>query len=155
MMHPLFANIMVFHTLTFRKLIGMLGFYSKDFFTSQISSARIKKLNSICRYYEAKQIPNFLLAAPVLSTLGLASLRHAKSYVRLIKSTTPLHKDKLTDRHCSLQRRSIFEMKAITYENILELSLACHGLFLTLFCLYFIHVQVRWVVESIKLRNYS
>ncbi|CAL8096166.1 unnamed protein product [Orchesella dallaii] len=68
-------------------------------------------------YFQLKQVPNFILAAPVLTVLG-----------RLSWSTFKL---------------AFNEMKSkMTPSVVYECLQAAHGLFLTLFCFFFVHVQV-------------
>ncbi|ODN05897.1 GPI mannosyltransferase 2, partial [Orchesella cincta] len=69
------------------------------------------------KYFELKQLPNFILAAPVLIALGSQSWSSFKL--------------------------SLFELKShMTPVGIYECLQAAHGLFLTVFCFLFVHVQV-------------
>ncbi|CAG7830985.1 unnamed protein product [Allacma fusca] len=69
------------------------------------------------RYFEMKQLPNFILAAPVLFTLGKHSLPGLFEFI------------------CSIIRRRDFSSLDLA-------STSLHGSFLTVFCLTSMHVQV-------------
>lgn len=79
------------------------------------------------RYYQLKQTPNFLLAAPILSIL----LYYCFNYVRMnfrYSLYLGLFETKINNK-ITLFERQIFPF-------------IIHGLFLTLFCLFFVHIQV-------------
>lgn len=81
------------------------------------------------RYYEFKQIPNFLLAAPVVTIILVNSMKYFAQ----------------NKRYC--WRLGIFKLKSVVFR---ETSVADQNLFvfvvhaaaLTIFCCLFIHVQV-------------
>ncbi|XP_020296329.1 GPI mannosyltransferase 2 [Pseudomyrmex gracilis] len=79
-------------------------------------------------YYNFKQIPNFILAFPIL----YITLRCAKEFVRE-------HKDELYS--LGLFDRKTKRESAQTYPLIMFVFVA-HGLFLTIFCLLFAHIQI-------------
>lgn len=82
------------------------------------------------RYYEFKQIPNFLLALPILFIMLRCSYRYFSDNARLLLSFFGRRRE---------------EDAPIARPNRLPLGMfvfIVHGLFLTLFSILFVHIQV-------------
>lgn len=73
------------------------------------------------KYYELKQIPNFILALPILSFLLWNCVIYLKHFLRNLMPT-----------HSLIQL--IKDYKTLPY--------VIHALFLTLFCIFFAHIQI-------------
>ncbi|KAL0125434.1 hypothetical protein PUN28_004511 [Cardiocondyla obscurior] len=83
------------------------------------------------RYYQLKQIPNFILALPILYIM-----------LQCIKEFTYQYKDKLYLLgffDCETKNKSTVERKKYPLNMFV---FVIHGLFLTIFCLCFVHIQV-------------
>lgn len=86
----------------------------------------------LLRYYQFKQIPNFILALPILYIMS-----------RCIKEFICEYRDEL-------YLLGFFDSKALKSASATEAKkypvntfvFVTHGLFLTIFCLFFIHIQV-------------
>lgn len=74
-------------------------------------------------YYELKQIPNFLLAAPALSLIIHSSISY------LVKNL-------------DITIRLGFELKSSFTDTAKQFVYVVHALFLAIFCLLFVHIQV-------------
>lgn len=70
------------------------------------------------KYYEFKQIPNFLLAFPMISFMLIKSIKFVKNNIKKILTL------------------------AILIDDFCIFPFVLHGLFLTIFCLFFVHIQV-------------
>jgi len=82
------------------------------------------------KYYQFKQIPNFILAFPILYIM-----------LRCIKEFACEYKNELYLLGLFENNKTTSESKVKKYPlNIF--SFAVHGLFLTLFCLFFVHIQI-------------
>lgn len=74
-------------------------------------------------YYELKQIPNFLLATPTLILIIHSSICY------LI-------------RNSDITMRFGLEFKSSSYDKAKQFVYVVHVLFLSIFCLFFVHIQV-------------
>ncbi|KAK9888819.1 hypothetical protein WA026_001042 [Henosepilachna vigintioctopunctata] len=81
------------------------------------------------RYYEFKQVPNFLLAAPILGFFMYNCKKYfTKSYPKCI---------------LEIFKFDINQIKSnVIFENSLLYVFMIHGVFLSVFCMFFIHIQV-------------
>lgn len=83
------------------------------------------------KYYQFKQIPNFILALPILYIMS-----------RCIKEFICEYRDELYLLgffDCKAKNESTIEVKKYPMNMFV---FVVHGLFLTMFCLFFIHIQV-------------
>lgn len=80
------------------------------------------------RYYQWKQIPNFIIAAPALTLI----LYFCFNYVRT-NTGYCLHLG-LFDSKATTKKITLFERQIFPF--------VMHGIFLALFCLFFVHIQV-------------
>ncbi|RLU26327.1 hypothetical protein DMN91_000121 [Ooceraea biroi] len=83
------------------------------------------------RYYQLKQIPNFILAFPILYIM----LRYVKEFVSEYRSELFL----LGFFDSEARSESSTKMKKYPLNMFV---FVIHGLFLTIFCLLFVHIQV-------------
>lgn len=89
------------------------------------------------RYYEVKQIPNFVLATPILSILTFCSVKHL--YINIIERK--LYKLFLMENPSKIKKTKIQIIKTDIFQPRLTVYYV-HALFLALFCSFFIHIQV-------------
>ncbi|XP_054273949.1 GPI mannosyltransferase 2-like [Macrosteles quadrilineatus] len=80
------------------------------------------------KYYQIKQIPNFVLASPVIFLI----LRH--SYLFMLENTSILFSLGLKSPY-----RVNYQQQELTPEFFV---FVVHTVFLTIFCMFFVHVQV-------------
>ncbi|XP_011647407.1 GPI mannosyltransferase 2 [Pogonomyrmex barbatus] len=83
------------------------------------------------RYYQFKQIPNFILALPILYIM-----------LKCIKEFTYEYKDELYSLgflDSKIERENTIRVKKYPLNMFV---FVVHGLFLTVFCLLFVHIQV-------------
>lgn len=88
------------------------------------------------RYYQWRQLPNFLLAAPVITMIMYFCFKYVKTHAHYC-----LHLG-LFDNKATLKKMTLFERQIFPF--------VIHGAFLTLFCIFFVHIQVstRLLVSS-------
>ncbi|XP_076272689.1 phosphatidylinositol glycan anchor biosynthesis class V [Rhynchophorus ferrugineus] len=90
------------------------------------------------KYYQFKQIPNFLLAMPILSVICFCSLKHL--YINIVQRKlvfwffTMENPTKIAKNKIQYDKADLYQPKLTVFY--------IHALFLSLFCIFFIHIQV-------------
>ena len=105
------------------------------------------------RYYQLKKIPYFIMASPTLVLIIWLSILYLKqNYFKLRQIVMPIFKTNNLVRLLIEPRSSTQKChkKIVIFEQLCLLPFVLHSLFLSVFCLLFMHVEVatRFLLSS-------
>lgn len=89
------------------------------------------------KYYQIKQLPNFFLAFPILFILIFSCIKHI--YVNVV--TRNIYDIFIMENPNKIRKTKVQIAKTDLYQPRLNVFYV-HALFLSLFCMFFIHIQV-------------